>query len=250
MTPSDVIARLAERRAALWETGKTLTTPAGRAAIARQVRALDAQLAAYEAASERLTELQALTDRLARQEGVARRLAGAGVDWRGLLAQLRRAAQGEIPWPPAASDVLTRLARWLGQADGADELASVAHVIDGDGIRLADGREVRYIGLDAPEMHNLYGEREPWAQEATDANVRLVAGKQVRLVREISDHDRYGRLLRHVYIGDAWVNGELVRLGLATALTIPPDVKEQTQLERLQLQAQRAKRGLWAGRET
>jgi endonuclease YncB( thermonuclease family) len=96
-------------------------------------------------------------------------------------------------------------------------------------------------------MLNLYGEREPWAQEATDANARLVAGKRVRLVREVSDHDRHGRLLRHVYAGDTWVNGELVRRGLATVLSVSPNVKEQARLESLQLEAQRAKRGMWAG---
>lgn len=246
MTPSDIIARLAERRAALWETGKTLTTPMARALIARQVRGIDAQIAAYEGATERLAELQELADRLAQQEALARRLEGEGVDWRGLFIQLRRAALGEIPWPPNASDVLARLRQRLGLADGRVEYATVVHVVDGDGVRLADGREVRYIGMDAPEMRNIYGEREPWAQEATDANARLVAGKQVRLEREVSDHDRYGRLLRRVYAGETWVNGEMVRRDLATVLFVSPNVKEQTRLESLQFEAQRARRGMWS----
>ena len=101
------------------------------------------------------------------------------------------------------------------------EVATVAHVIDGDGFRLADGREVRYIGMDAPEMRNIYGEREPWAQEATDANARLVAGKQVRLAREVSDHDRYGRLLRACLRWRYWVNGEIVRLGSGNRTLYP-----------------------------
>ena len=180
---------------------------------------------------------------------LARRLEGEGVNWRGLFAQLQRAALGEIPWPPSASDVLARLRQRLGLADGRVEAATVAHVIDGDGVRLADGREVRYIGMDAPEMRNIYGERELWAQEATDANARLVAGKRVRLEREVSDHDRYGRLLRHVYVDGAWVNGEIVRRGLATALSFPPNVKKAARLESLQQEAQSAKRGMWAGRE-
>ena len=241
----EAIARLRARRAALWEQGRLHTTAAARAAVAREIRALDAQIAAYEATGERLAELQELNERLARQEALVRRLERAGVDWRVLFAHLRRAVLGEIPWPERAAEVLGRLRRWLGPADGGAEVATVAHVIDGDGIRLADGREVRYIGIDASEMANIFGEPEPWAAEATEANARLVAGKQVRLVREVSDCDRHSRLLRHVYVGRTWVNGELVRLGLATVLSVPPDVQESARLLSLQLEAQRARRGMW-----
>lgn len=244
MTTDEIIGRLRARRAALWEQGKTFTTAAGRAVIAREIRGLDEQIAAYEAAAERLAELDDLSRRLAAQDALGRRLQQGGVDWQTLFAQLRRAALGEIPWPERAADVLTRLRRWLGGPDGA-ETATVAHVIDGDSIRLADGREVRYIGIDAPEMCNAYDEREPWAAQATEANARLVAGKQVWLEREISDTDHHGRLLRHVYVNGTWVNGELVRQGCATMLAVQPDVKEADRLASLQTEAQRAKRGMW-----
>ncbi len=247
MTADDLVCRLRARRAALWEQGKAFTTTAARAVVAREIRALDAQIAAYEAAAERLAELDDLGRRLTGQTALVRRLEQAGVDWRALFAQLRRAALGEIPWPERAADVLARLQRWLGVTASSPEVAVVAHVIDGDSIRLADGREVRYIGIDAPEMRNIYGEREPWAQEAADANVRLVAGKQVRLERELSDTDRYGRLLRHVHINGTWVNGELVRAGLAGLLPVPPNVEKAERLAALQAEAQRAQRGMWAG---
>lgn len=245
MTADESTGRLRARRAALWEQGKTFTTAAARAVVAREIRALDAQIAAYEAAAERLAELDDLGRRLADQTTLIRRLELAGVDWQALFAQLRRAALGEIPWPERAAEVLGRLRRWLEGTASSREVAVVAHVIDGDSIRLADGCEVRYIGIDAPEMRNIYGEREPWAQEAADANARLAAGKQVRLERELSDTDRYGRLLRHTYVDGTWVNGELVRLGLAAVLSVPPDVKEAGRLMSLQSEAQRARRGMW-----
>ena len=128
---------------------------------------------------------------------------------------------------------------------GGREAATVAHVIDGDSIRLADGREVRYIGIDTPEICNLYGEQEPGSQEAAAANARLVAGKRVWLEREVSDTDRHGRLLRHVYVNGTWVNGELVRRGYATVISVPPDVQEADRLASLQTEAQRAGRGVW-----
>ena len=73
------------------------------------------------------------------------------------------------------------------------EVARVAQVIDGDTIVIEGGYHVRYIGIDAPKRD------EPLYREAKEANRALVEGKTVRLERDVSDRDRYGRLLRHVY---------------------------------------------------
>jgi endonuclease YncB( thermonuclease family) len=208
LQPDDILARLRARRAALQGSSRSDSAFAARVMIAREIRAVDAQIAAYEDALGRLGDLGTLVEHKAAsfQPNVRDR------EQHGLLAGLRHL---------------------LGPGDGPNEVAKVAHVIDGDGIRLSDGREVRFIGIDAPEMANVFGEREPWAQEAADANARLVAGRQVRLMREVSETDRHGRLLRHVYVGDTWINGELVRLGLATVLAIPPDVTESARLASL-----------------
>lgn len=221
LQPADVLARLRARRAALLRAGGSYSASAARVALAREIRGLDLQIAVYEGALERLGKLE----KLAAQVGLPYQPPSRDRNWLDLLAGLRHR---------------------LDRRDGCIEIARVAHVIDGDGVRLADGREVRYIGIDAPEMVNVFGDPEPWAQEATDANARLVAGKDVRLEREVSDADRHSRLLRHVYVGDTWINGKLVHLGMATILPIRPDVRYQAQLERLQAEAQHARRGLWS----
>ena len=123
-------------------------------------------------------------------------------------------------------------------------------VIDGDTIELADGRMVRYIGIDAPEVHRRVGERwvfdpEPFGEAATEANRRLVESKMVRLEYDVQTHDRFGRLLAYVYVGDAMVNEELIRLGYAQLLTIPPDVKYAERFRALVEEARRERRGLW-----
>jgi micrococcal nuclease len=132
--------------------------------------------------------------------------------------------------------------------------AQVARVIDGDTIEVViDGQQhtLRYIGIDTPEtMHPTRGE-EPFGKEATEANRRLVEGKQVRLVKDVSETDRYGRLLRYVFIeGDdgteVFVNLELVRQGYARASTYPPDVAHQEEFRAAEREAQEAARGLWA----
>lgn len=123
------------------------------------------------------------------------------------------------------------------------ETAVVTRVIDGDTIVIGTGQRVRYIGIDTPET---YPVKEPYGMEAWQANRQLVAGKRVRLERDISETDRYGRLLRYVYVDDTLVNAELVRLGLAVARAYPPDTRHQELLEQLEGEARLAGRGMWA----
>ena len=99
------------------------------------------------------------------------------------------------------------------------------------------------IGIDTPEV---YPEPEAFGAEAWQANRELVEGKLVRLERDVSNTDKYGRLLRYVFVNDTFVNAELVRQGLAEAKTYPPDLKYQKVLEDLQRYAQAAGLGIWA----
>jgi len=122
------------------------------------------------------------------------------------------------------------------------ETATVTRVIDGDTIVIDTGQRVRYIGIDTPEV---YPQPEACGMEAWQANRRLVEGKKVRLERDVSDTDSYGRLLRYIYVDDILVNAELVRLGLAEAVVYPPDTKHQDLLEQLEEQARQAGRGIW-----
>ena len=125
----------------------------------------------------------------------------------------------------------------------------VTRVIDGDTIEVdIDGTiyKVRYIGIDAPELDDEQAELCALAQEATRYNRQLVEGKTVRLEKDISETDKYERLLRYVYVDDIFVNAELVRQGLAWAEVYEPDIKYQDYLEELETEAKLAGRGLWA----
>lgn len=137
------------------------------------------------------------------------------------------------------------LRRWLPWLWG--ERVLVARVLDGDSIRLANGREVRYLGINAPEVYGLNGRPMPWAEAAKAANARLVEGRYVRLVRGEGEPDRdvYGRLLRHVYRGRVWVNGRLVAMGLARVWDGKSADPRLARLQRLETEARRRKRGLW-----
>ena len=130
-----------------------------------------------------------------------------------------------------------------GAIDGNWQLAEVVYVVDGDTIEVRLGGQnyrVRYIGMDTPERD------QPYFDEATEANRRLVNGQTVILVKDVSETDRYGRLLRYVFLQDGtFVNAELVRLGYASVATFPPDVRHQDLFLRLQQEAREAQRGLW-----
>ena len=123
------------------------------------------------------------------------------------------------------------------------ETATVTRVIDGDTIIIGSGQKVRYIGIDTPEVQP---EPEAYGMEAWNANRRLVEGKKVRLERDVSETDKYGRLLRYVYVDKIFVNAELVRLGLAEAKSYPPDTKNQKYLEGLEAVARETGWGMWA----
>ncbi len=123
------------------------------------------------------------------------------------------------------------------------DTARVIEVIDGDTMIIAGGYRVRYIGIDAPEVHP---DLEAFGIEAWQANRKLVEGKEVRLERDVSEKDKYGRLLRYVWVDDILVEAELVRQGLARAKAYPPDTKYQDYLEQMESEAREAGRGMWA----
>jgi micrococcal nuclease len=125
------------------------------------------------------------------------------------------------------------------------QFAYVPYVYDGDTIAVQIGGavyRVRYIGMNTPEMPH-----ECYAREATNKNSEWVLHKTVRLEKDVRETDHLGRLLRYVYVGDVFVNAELVRLGYAQVYTVPPDVKYASYFLQLQQEARDAGRGLWSG---
>jgi len=127
------------------------------------------------------------------------------------------------------------------------EVASVVYVVDGDTIDVSiEGVSfrVRYIGIDTPETD------EPYFQEATSKNAGFVQGQTVTLVKDMSETDQYGRILRYVLVGDTFANYELVRQGYAMASTYPPDVACSEFFAQAQNTAATEGAGLWAATPT
>ena len=123
-------------------------------------------------------------------------------------------------------------------------LANVTRVLDGDTIDVEiDGQKyrVRYIGIDTPESGS------PCADDATQVNVGLVWQETVTLVKDESETDRFDRLLRYVYVGETFVNAELVARGYATSVRFPPDIAFADYFDQLQASASASGLGCWSG---
>ncbi len=119
---------------------------------------------------------------------------------------------------------------------------TVTEAIDGDTIGVIYNglhESVRLVGIDTSETG------EAFSAEATAALSRLVGGKTVRLEFDVVRRDQYDRLLAFVWVGSTNANAEMLRLGLATLYTVPPNVMYVEVLEAAQDEAQAARRGMW-----
>jgi endonuclease YncB( thermonuclease family) len=134
----------------------------------------------------------------------------------------------------------TRPATNTGGAAIDGTRATVVRVIDGDTIDVRiNGQEdrVRYVGVNTPERD------EACYAEATAANRALVEGREVILVRDTSDRDRFDRLLRYIYVGNVFVNAALVEQGWAEAVLYQPDDREYSRFLALEREAANNRRG-------
>ena len=140
------------------------------------------------------------------------------------------------------------------QAEGKEKKEALYHVtrvIDGDTVKIEGGQLVRYIGIDTPEIRERRNngrwkyDPEPYAEEAKTFNETLVKGQEVKLEFDVQETDRFGRLLAYVYVGDIFVNREILRQGYAQLLTIPPNVRYVGQFRDDLIEARRHTRGLW-----
>jgi endonuclease YncB( thermonuclease family) len=128
------------------------------------------------------------------------------------------------------------------------EVQEVSHVYDGDTVKLADGRNVRLIGINTPEMGRDGKKDEPGAKRALRHLESLVRASDQRVYMLIGTQqtDRYGRQLAHLYDKDGnSINESLLRDGLGYVITIPPNVRNIACYQAAESQARKSRRGLW-----
>lgn len=141
---------------------------------------------------------------------------------------------------PAAAQTCT--------ADKVDVIAEVAKVHDGDTLRLQDGRSLRLIGINSPELAYDNKAAEPFAEQARDALKALLKPKdKVGLVYGREKHDRYRRLLAHVYLANGEsVEAHLLEAGLAAQIIVPPNVGQLDCYRAAEKRARLKAKGVWS----
>lgn len=143
--------------------------------------------------------------------------------------------------------VLAILLGWIESTNPASFLqiqremlhSRAAFVVDGDTFELDTKERVRLIGIDTPEKGDVFYE------EAKAKLAELIDNKEIRLEKDVSEKDRYGRLLRYVYSNEVFVNLEMVRQGYAKVSTFPPDVQYAVDFRSAEREARESRRGLW-----
>jgi micrococcal nuclease len=134
----------------------------------------------------------------------------------------------------------------IGQKDDRGfEYAYVQEAIDGDTVKLSDGRKLRYVGVDTPELHHPTKGEQCFGEKAYQQNKSLVEHQLVTLEKDVSETDKYGRLLRYIWLGDKLINQELVSEGYAVARSFPPDIARQDILRQAEKSAREQQKGLW-----
>ena len=144
--------------------------------------------------------------------------------------------------------------------------AKVTEVIDGDTIKLETGETVRYLEVNSPEIWKMENDswvktQECFSEEAKKANEELVLGKTVKLEKDVSDKDKYGRLLRYIWLCNSpsperrgegevfpacqFINLDLVKTGFASSMIIKPDTKFAKEIIGAEKEAKDNNLGLW-----
>ena len=132
-----------------------------------------------------------------------------------------------------------------------DRKGRASNIYDGDTIEMENGEKIRYLGINSPEVAHKRGERDqPYGQEATRANSRLVGNRTVQLKLDGETRGRYGRTLSYVFSGNRFVNAELLKQGMAKYYSPGGDIRYTRLFRACQYLAKEKRLGIWKKKPT
>jgi endonuclease YncB( thermonuclease family) len=126
--------------------------------------------------------------------------------------------------------------------------SGVRRVIDGDTLVLADGRHLRFIGINATELGHGTDPDQPYAEAARARLQALIAAHRGRLQLESGPetYDEHGRTLAYVFAGGEDLGLELVKEGLAVVIAVPPDIGRLSCYSDAEARARAAGLNIWS----
>ena len=111
---------------------------------------------------------------------------------------------------------------------------------------LVNGEKVRFLGVNTPEVSRRDKPAEAGGEAAKSWLQQQLAGNKVRLLKDMTKRDKYGRVLAHLFTEDGvHLNLALLEKGLGMVNIYPPDLKYAEQLLLAQQQAEQNKLGIW-----
>ena len=122
----------------------------------------------------------------------------------------------------------------------------VKKVYDGDTVLLTNGKKIRFLGINTPEVEGRNKSEQAGGEEAKRWLIQRLRNRKVRLDVDVEKKDKYGRLLAHIFTEDKQhINLELVQQGLASVSIYPPNLKYTQQLLKAEQQAEQNQLGIW-----
>jgi micrococcal nuclease len=140
---------------------------------------------------------------------------------------------------------------YLFKKTSSPQYGYVTKVIDGDTVRLNNGKLLRYLGINTPELRkkdkygNWYEINDIYAKKAFLFNKNLVENKKIKIEYDKEREDRHGRLLGYVFVKDKFINYELLKSGWAELYIWGPNFKYQDTLAKAFKNALDGRKGIW-----
>ena len=134
-------------------------------------------------------------------------------------------------------------------AEHFDATVFVKSVHDGDTLKLGDGRKVRLLGINTPELARNNQPAQAFAKEARTSLIQLIkqTEQKVKLVYGVDRYDKYKRTLAHIYLANGQnIQARLISQGLATAFTTPPNDRQANCYKALEESAIQQQLGIWS----
>ena len=123
---------------------------------------------------------------------------------------------------------------------------TVKTVYDGDTVLLQDGRKIRFLGINAPEVQHRDKMADAGGEDAKAWLINRLQGTKVRLESDFEGTDKYGRTLAHLFTEKKeHVNVSLVKVGLAAMSIYPPNLLYVKELVAAENQAEQSRLGIW-----
>jgi len=130
------------------------------------------------------------------------------------------------------------------------EKVSYQYIYDGDTILLKDGRKIRLIGINTPEIARKGKASQPYAKKAKE-QLRKILSASEYLYLSYDEHkkDKYQRTLAYIYLADGTdVQAKMLSSGLAISIVIPPNEKNLVCYRLLEQKARNKYKGIWKQR--